>query len=1709
MHGMEAKKEMKKTPVDIDVFISQQLVKLTSAAYAAAKTEEARGEIRHDSKPGPLGLNRRQAKKYRIYEFSFGPDDLFEEDIKNIFNQAFPENPLQAFNNLQQLLPDGIKLFYTSEAASHLPRYEFHGRTILLSIKLAAEKLLLEHEKNERIREIISKRLHKKWEIATHNLESLYSELLTGCWFKFSGVKPRRNHLDELKIPSNATYLKYDRQFYYINKLKKACILLNLSGQQQAELEKVIGVPDSKIKQFELSEQQLKKIGKITNCHSFSTPKRQFTRLKEIIYLFQNEVRVELVDILSAKNIPTKENLEEISQQILEYEQTTRKGIAPELAAEERELNADLFRLHEHADGRLQFQNYFRHFPISVHQKQRVESKALVSKENKYEQKYLADVQSPLLYPTQSAHSDGQTLPNFAKMVEGTADNKFLEITVAFSGFRHGTPFDLRKPIKKMTRPERETYKHDSLFQVYLNYCQELLIIRAQKLQALFFEYNASVNRPKMPVDDIQKLSLELSTYISEELDEKLLAGYIDIAHDPIPILKRALMKTNILEKYKKIENFLYGCINDIFLAQNFYTHIISGHDDTHLVGDNAGLLQWGGFIAWNRGRFWKEPVDDEAPQFRACRIAQYALDYSEKNFGMGYLCLPLNFPDKSIKIIGNIRSALIQAFFKLQAAFPEDKMIESVSQLLKDSILFKRYYLYRGEVTKAAKKYLAACKPGTRKKDDELDQIRKNEFKPAEKQFFSFLESSPDEKLSNAILGIFAVINPFKTLSDAVAASKSSTVPGMILQVIFQIFDNGEGEWTGKFNGVIPALFQFLTHAIRDNSDVAVAASGGCKSGNDRWQRVILILTDIVTKGVDSYLLEKLNQALQEFGDDIAYNLSRVHTALEGSCIPKTQNDKLAFKKLKSDAKISKTLPYKIILEVTNDVVLFLTAMPPHLDVIEFQLGEFRSAYIRYRDQLFYFDKNSRSLEEITSINIIDFDNLMKIGKDEKGQLQLSENTEQKDSHITRLTSQLLHRMRTEIEPGHQRPDFIMMEKFEADLSESPAMAINRLIKDKRSGGDKRLGPLSGATGTFAEGAIGFYEIVGSRYLYERQTMQSPIPPAGQQDGIYMGYLEKFPTEEKEIIQFFLKQTADIHEHLESKFPAVTESKSGSLLNKAGCTFISLVVDTTEESFSLGNMGDSTFFLVTEVVKEYKDDEEKEYKIELINELDKPDHPEEAKRAALEGGIITPASSRDCARLGGLAITAAFGDKLVTGIRKTPKVKAGIKYPPNSYGILACDGLAEKFSEEEIKAFLINHIKEAKGVASPQSAAHALTGEAFRKGSTDNISTLVIDFNKLKALNPGKIIQLAVGDGHGPDADKISHAACAALKPIQAPEQRAENQEYSFNHKSQCLTFDKLAVHKRREKFNKEEHGWISEEEFIKLWSQKIPDFHTWYHGISPAIKLWKIEISQLFYAHCHEKLVKGQSILYKEKLLAALKELKHLPETERLAKKWLEAYFQRENILAAIEAKDKPVPNNSNSDDDSDSSQETETDDEVNKPRIDHVEMALFPRRQRDAKLSIPTRSDSPSDFKLSGQVNHQDLSQSEVIPDMSEIPEFIKQCQQALPELLPDDKELIPILIKARGKKLTPSEGCEIIFMLIDKAYQLKIKSVNSSSLLAHSSNLSKVCNCLLGISVSSPIKFYSNLSSVNVTIRGLYIRLTPQAAVEKSEELHAEL
>ena len=468
--------------------------------------------------------------------------------------------------------------------------------------------------------------------------------------------------------------------------------------------------------------------------------------------------------------------------------------------------------------------------------------------------------------------------------------------------------------------------------------------------------------------------------------------------------------------------------------------------------------------------------------------------------------------------------------------------------------------------------------------------------------------------------------------------------------------------------------------------------------------------------------------------------------------------------------------------------------------------------------------------------------------------------------------------------------------------------------------------------------------------------------------------------------------------------------------------------------------------------------------------------------------------------------MSAGFGDNKEKALRKTFKTNAGIKYPPNSFGILACDGLREHFSEEEIKAFLINHLREAKGEASPQSAARDLTIEAFRKGSTDNISTMVIDFNKLKELNPGKIVQLAIADGHGPKADKISHAACAALRPRHAPMQKiAENQEYPFDHKSQCLfLLMKLAVHKRHEKFKKEQLagflGKILSHYGLKKFRTSIPG--TKELSLRPTASSPKlVRCFMLIVMRSGSKVRRRKDIEnknYKDAILKALHELRQqLSEPERLAKEWLKAYFKREKILVALDQKnDYFGSNDQETDYDTDSSQES---DEEKNPRIDRdIELMPLLPIHYDSKLSTPIR---------------EDRSQSENIINTDAIPEFLNTCILRLPEILPGNKEFIPIveeMKKAAAKKLTLRQKCEIIFKLIDKVYQLKIKSVNSSSLMAHSSLLSKVCNCLQEISVDNPVKFYRSLTDKNLTIQGLYLRNTKdQQAILDQETQYAVL
>ena len=63
---------------------------------------------------------------------------------------------------------------------------------------------------------------------------------------------------------------------------------------------------------------------------------------------------------------------------------------------------------------------------------------------------------------------------------------------------------------------------------------------------------------------------------------------------------------------------------------------------------------------------------------------------------------------------------------------------------------------------------------------------------------------------------------------------------------------------------------------------------------------------------------------------------------------------------------------------------------------------------------------------------------------------------------------------------------------------------------------------------------------------------------------------------------------------------------------------------------------------------------------------------------------------------------------------------------------IQASDGLWDTFSNEDAVAFVRRHLFSFGGSKSELAAAKSLAKEAFSKGSTDNVTVMVINFRKM-----------------------------------------------------------------------------------------------------------------------------------------------------------------------------------------------------------------------------------------------------------------------------------------------------------------------------------------------------------------------------------------
>lgn len=117
-----------------------------------------------------------------------------------------------------------------------------------------------------------------------------------------------------------------------------------------------------------------------------------------------------------------------------------------------------------------------------------------------------------------------------------------------------------------------------------------------------------------------------------------------------------------------------------------------------------------------------------------------------------------------------------------------------------------------------------------------------------------------------------------------------------------------------------------------------------------------------------------------------------------------------------------------------------------------------------------------------------------------------------------------------------------------------------------------------------------------------------------------------------------------------------------------------------------------------------------------------KPNRPDEKKRIEDLGGFI---QKPDVWRVNGLlALSRAIGDKhLKQWVTCEPEVFSHIRTPGDQYLILASDGLWDVISNEEAVQIVNMNIHHSCRIA-----ADALVQSAYNKGSTDNITAMVVD---------------------------------------------------------------------------------------------------------------------------------------------------------------------------------------------------------------------------------------------------------------------------------------------------------------------------------------------------------------------------------------------
>ena len=124
-----------------------------------------------------------------------------------------------------------------------------------------------------------------------------------------------------------------------------------------------------------------------------------------------------------------------------------------------------------------------------------------------------------------------------------------------------------------------------------------------------------------------------------------------------------------------------------------------------------------------------------------------------------------------------------------------------------------------------------------------------------------------------------------------------------------------------------------------------------------------------------------------------------------------------------------------------------------------------------------------------------------------------------------------------------------------------------------------------------------------------------------------------------------------------------------------------------------------------------------------LLTKDHKPDLPEERARIESLGGRVI---SYGVPRVEGiLAMSRALGDTgLKPYVTSEPRIVEGYPGEENDYAVLACDGVWDALTPDEV-------IEIVRTVVDPRAASEEISKMALNRGSTDNITVIVLDLRE------------------------------------------------------------------------------------------------------------------------------------------------------------------------------------------------------------------------------------------------------------------------------------------------------------------------------------------------------------------------------------------